>query len=86
MRTVPGYLGLTEDEDLACVADPDSRKYFIKQDPPAPCTGPQGTAQCAQLSEAEVFETVIIPEIPARQAKDFYDPFRLEEPGCSAKN
>ena len=40
----------------------------------------QGSALCAQLSEAEVFKTIIIPEIPARQAKDFYDPFRPEEP------
>lgn len=33
----------------------------------------------------EMFKTVIIPEIPARQAKDFYAPFRPEEPGCRAK-
>ena len=70
------------DEDLACVEDPDGRKYFIKQDPLASVFRESPATLFFELrcQKADVFKTIIIPEVPTRQAKDFYDAFRLHSP------
>ncbi|MBQ8706965.1 MAG: transposase [Succinivibrionaceae bacterium] len=71
-----GYEIVTVSEDGV------SKQYYIKQDPLASVfrESPSSLFYELRCQKAEVFKMDIIPEIPVRQAKDFYEAFRLHSP------
>ena len=69
-------------EEVTTYEDQEEKKYFIKQDPIASVFKESPATLFFELrcQKADVFQTVIIPEIPVRQAKDFYEAFKLNSP------
>lgn len=93
---IPGILseteassdGSTEYEIVTVSEDGASKQYYIKQDPLASVfrESPSSLFYELRCQKAEVFKMDIIPEIPVRQAKDFYEAFKLHSPSLVRRN
>ena len=80
---VPMKLCTQQDEDLIAVKDEAGKiRYYQMQDPILEVFRVSPSTLFYELrgQKAEVFDDEIIPCIPVRQAKDFYEAFRLVAP------
>ena len=77
-----------EYEEITVSEDGTTRQYFIRQDPLAEVfrKSPLNLFYELRCQKAEVFKLDIVPEIPVRQAKDFYEAFRLHSPSSVSRN